>query len=42
MGLNGNGMYTLPDTETDKLAYNPMGMFVSVCLCAVWTSHNSI
>ena len=35
------GVFILPetetntDTETDKLAQNPMGIYVGVCLCAV-------
>ena len=34
-----NGIFTLPDTETDtdtdKLAQNPTGTCVGVCQCAV-------
>ena len=47
------GVFTLPDTDTDtetetdvdtdKLAQNPMEIFIIVCLCKVWTlSDNSI
>ena len=41
-----NGVFTLSDTETDtetetedadKLAQNPMGIGVDLCVCAVWT-----
>ena len=34
------GAFTLSDTDTDtdKLAQNPMGICVGVCLCAVWRS----
>ena len=37
------GVFTLSDTETNKLTQNPMWICVGVCLYAVWTPpHNSI
>ena len=45
--LLNNGTFTLPDTETDtdidKLAQNPVWIYVGVCLWALWTPRkNSI